>query len=80
MFDSNTEPATAVSRAGRLDRLALNRQEIAELLGVSPSTVTRMVEAREIPHVRLRGSLRFPRQQLELWLGELAEDDRALGY
>jgi excisionase family DNA binding protein len=52
----------------RLDRLALNRREVADLLGISPSTVTRMVEADEIPHVRLRGSLRFPRAALERWL------------
>lgn len=67
-----THAVSPIIALRRLDRLALNRQEVASMLGVSPSTVTRMVEANEIPYVRLRGSLRFPRKALEDWLDAIS--------
>lgn len=54
----------------KLDRMALRMSEAAELLGLSPDTVKRMVTDGQLPYVRLRGSVRIPRKQLEEWIDE----------
>ena len=62
----------------RLDKLALKQTEVAELLGVSPDTVKRMIRDGELPVVRLRGSVRIPRRGLEQWVDEHTEATRRL--
>lgn len=54
----------------KLDRMALRISEAAELLGISPDTVKRMVTDGQIPSVKLRGAVRIPRKQLEEWIDE----------
>ena len=53
----------AGSTAGRRDnRLLLPVREVAEMLGVSRSTVVRAIEAGEFPAVKFRGTYRSPRR------------------
>ena len=42
--------------------------EAAKVLGVSPTTAYRLVAARQIPVVELRGRVRVPRAALQEWL------------
>lgn len=46
-------------------RLLLPVTEVAELLGVSRSTVVRAYEAGEFPVVKFRGTYRVPRRFIE---------------
>jgi len=46
----------------------LTVDEVAERLGVSATTVSRLVRERAIPHVRVRHALRFDPADLEAWL------------
>jgi excisionase family DNA binding protein len=50
------------------ERLALRFSEAAEMLGVSPDTVSRMARRGEIPCVWLRGAPRIPLLGLREWL------------
>lgn len=43
---------------------------VAEYLGFSPSTIYEKVQTKDIPHVRLGNSLRFPRAVIDRWLEE----------
>jgi excisionase family DNA binding protein len=45
--------------------------EAAKLLGVGVSTVYRLAERNEIPHLRLGGSIRVRRSTLEAFLRNL---------
>lgn len=59
-----------IEQLRKLDRMALRMSEAGELLGISPDTVKRMVTDGQLPHVRLRGSVRIPRRALEEWIEE----------
>jgi excisionase family DNA binding protein len=50
----------------------MSRGEVAEALGVSRTTVNRLIGARAIPVVQFRGCARVPRAALEAWLAEQA--------
>ena len=54
------------------DQLAYTIGQAAESMGISESTVRRMIEDREIPVVRLRGNVRIPVSALATWLDEQA--------
>ena len=43
---------------------------VAEYLGFSPSTIYEKVQTKDIPHVRIGNSLRFPKAVIDRWLGE----------
>ena len=51
-------------------KLTLNVMEIAELLGVSVTTIYSMVRENQIPHKRVRNRILFHRETIELWLRE----------
>jgi excisionase family DNA binding protein len=53
------------------NRLALRPAEAARVLGVSPSTLRRLLP--EIPHVRLAGAVLVPVDGLRRWLEEQAK-------
>ena len=53
--------------AHRADSL-LRVPEICRLLSVSKSTVYRMVEQNQLPHIRIAGSLRFRQHSILQWL------------
>ena len=54
------------------DQLAYTIGQAAESMGISESTVRRMIDDREIPVVRLRGNVRIPVSALTTWLDETA--------
>lgn len=43
---------------------------VAEYLGFSPSTIYEKVQTKDIPHVRIGNSLRFPKTVIDRWLEE----------
>jgi len=70
-----TTPATAdlVSYWGGRHRL-LRVREVAEQLGVCNATVYRMVEAGELPHVRIVNSIRIRPDDLMAFVGHEGPD------
>lgn len=51
-----------------MKKVTLTVKEVAELLGVSLTTVYSMTRMSEIPHVRIRGKILFHRPTIETWL------------
>lgn len=49
-------------------KITLNVSEVAELIGVSVTTIYTMVRKNEIPHKRVRGRIVFHRETIEKWL------------
>ena len=43
-------------------------KEISELLGIKLSTIYQWAELRQIPHIKLNGSLRFDPADIEKWV------------
>lgn len=43
----------------------LNVREVAAILSVSQNTVRRLIETGDLPHVKIRGSIRIIRESLE---------------
>ena len=43
-------------------------KEISIILGVKPSTIYLWAELRQIPHIKLNGSLRFDPADIEIWV------------
>jgi excisionase family DNA binding protein len=48
----------------------LTEPQLANYLSVSPRTVRRMRQARQIPYYRIRGTIRYNRQQVDEYLLE----------
>jgi excisionase family DNA binding protein len=46
----------------------LKTRQLAEYLGVTPTTVRRNAAKGEIPHLRIHGHLRFDNQEIDRWL------------
>lgn len=55
----------------------LNTAEIAELLGVKPSTIRKWVHYGYIPYVKLGRAVRFNLKDIEQWLQQRTETGRA---
>jgi excisionase family DNA binding protein len=49
---------------------ALTAAELAELLGMSPVTILRKAKKRQIPSLRIGGSVRFCPKAVSEWLGK----------
>lgn len=49
-------------------KMTLSVGELAELLGVSVTTIYEMVRLKEIPHTKVRGRILFHRSTIERWL------------
>lgn len=49
-------------------KMTLSVGELAELLGVSVSTIYEMARLKEIPHTKVRGRILFHRSTIERWL------------
>lgn len=58
-------------------KITLNVKEVAELIGVSTTTIYAMVRENQIPYMRVRSSIIFHRGTIETWLGA-AEDSSAI--
>jgi excisionase family DNA binding protein len=50
------------------DKIALNVSEAAKLIGVSQTTIYKMVNNGEIPHARVRSRIIFHKGVVEDWL------------
>ena len=48
----------------------ISRKQFASFLGVSLSTVDRLLKNREVPHLKIRGKILFTKEKLAAWLGE----------
>lgn len=48
-------------------------KEVSEILNVSERTVRRMIERKEIPHIRIRGRVLFREETIDRWLRDLEE-------
>jgi excisionase family DNA binding protein len=46
----------------------LNTQQLADYLGVKPTTIRRKAAKGEIPHIRIQNRLRFDQQEIDKWL------------
>lgn len=51
-----------------MKKVTLTVKEVAELLGISLTTVYSMTRMSEIPHARVRGKILFHRPTIETWL------------
>lgn len=51
-----------------MEKVALSVDEVAELIGVSVTTIYTMVKQNEIPHKKVRGRILFHRETIEKWL------------
>lgn len=49
-------------------KITLSVNEVAELLGISITTVYTMVRNNEIPYKKMRGRIIFHRETIEKWL------------
>ncbi|HFK1746076.1 TPA: helix-turn-helix domain-containing protein [Bacillus cereus] len=59
-----------------MEKITLTVKEVADLLGVSLTTVYSMVRMSEIPHARVRGKILFHRPTVETWLINGAMQER----
>ena len=50
-------------------------EELAELLKVSPRTIQRLVNRKELPAIRVGRQLRFRREWVDEWLDRNTTDD-----
>lgn len=53
-------------------RQVMDAKQVADYLGVSPSTIYKWVEQRSIPFTKVGNLLRFPRWLIDQWLTEKA--------
>lgn len=51
-----------------MERITLTVNEVAELLGVSVTTIYVMAREKQIPHKKIRGRIIFHRETIENWL------------
>lgn len=51
-----------------MNKITLTVKEVAELIGVSTTSVYTMVRHSEIPHARVRSKIVFHRETIEAWL------------
>lgn len=50
--------------------------EAADYLGVSESSIYKMVRERQIPHFRVRSTILFTQQAIDSWVQEQEENSR----
>lgn len=60
--------AVAILGGVLMQKVTLNVKEVAELLGVSITTVYTMAKENEIPCKKLRGRIVFHRETIDKWL------------
>lgn len=53
---------------GKVEKLTLSVEEVAEALGVSRTTIYTMARQKEIPHKKVRGRILFHKPTIENWL------------
>ena len=68
-FLNNEEP-------NKHDRLSVRPREAAELLGISPSSLDRLVRDEAIPCFKVRGMRRFSTESLKNWVRQQERDHK----
>ena len=63
----------ALSLDGENEVLTL--KEVAALLRVSPATIYRLVNARQIPAIKVGRTWRFPTHAVRSWMSRVAGED-----
>jgi len=56
----------------------LTPQEIAEYLGVQPSTIYQWTHEGFIPHVKIKNLVRFRQNDIDKWIENMATDGRRM--
>jgi len=54
----------------------LTKDEVAEMLGVKPSTIYQWTHEGFIPHVKIRNLVRFRQNDIDKWLEDMANNGR----
>ena len=62
-----------------MGKITLTPQEVANLLGVSRSTVYTMVRENEIPYFKVRRSIMFNREVITAWTKGETEGNQIIG-
>lgn len=60
--------AIAIFGGENVGKITLSVHEVAELIGVSTTTIYTMVRLNEIPYKKVRGRIIFHRETIEKWL------------
>lgn len=50
-----------------MEKITLDTIEVANLLGVSRTTIYTMARENQIPHIKVRGKILFNREVIEAW-------------
>jgi excisionase family DNA binding protein len=66
------------SNADRKIKALLSSDELAEYLGISVSTVYRLVESRQIPFYKLGRGLRFKQEDISKFIDDNRTDTMAM--
>lgn len=53
-----------------MEKLTLNAQEVADIVGLSIDTIYKMTRQKEIPHVQFGRRVLYRRESIEQWLKE----------
>jgi excisionase family DNA binding protein len=59
----------------KAEPLVMTVEAAAALLGISRTSMYRLIAQRKVPHIRLNGSVRIPRRELEAWVQAQAQDN-----
>lgn len=57
-----------------MEKITYSVNEVADLIGVSSTTIYTMVRLGEIPHKKVRGRILFHRGSIENWLSSEQEE------
>jgi excisionase family DNA binding protein len=57
----------------KAEPLVMTVEAAAALLGISRTSMYRLIAQRKVPHIRLNGSVRIPRRELEAWVQAQAQ-------
>jgi excisionase family DNA binding protein len=57
------------------DPILIKVEAAAALLSISRTSMYRLIDQRKVPHIKLNGSVRIPRRELEAWVQAQAQDN-----
>ena len=58
-------------------RTLMNAEQVSQYLGVKVSTIRKWTHYRYIPHIKIRGTVRFDRDEIDAWLNRQTNKGRA---
>ena len=66
-------PAKSSEQKQPVEKLALNVEEVSELLGISPRLVSTLTKEKKLPHKRLGKRVVYPLDAIKQYLNETDE-------